>query len=266
MNDRQTPLLSGERLDEINEDLRLIAKRDGLTFGTDAYLLAAYVRKSPRAEAVDLGSGTGVIPLLLLARGKVRRVIAVEIQPEFVGLIGRNAALNGMEDRIFPIHGDVRAFPAGEDLSRLRKVSVVTANPPYLTDRSGKRNEKDEKFLARHEVCGTIADFCACAGRLLQDGGKFYCVWRPDRLTDLVSALRGAGLEPKRMTFVHADEGSEPCLCLTEAVKGARASLRVTPPLFLYEPLDRQPDRSASRVLTAEARGIYDACDFSREE
>ncbi|MBQ7335501.1 MAG: methyltransferase [Clostridia bacterium] len=249
-------LAEDERLDEVNESIRLIQKKHGLTFGTDAYLLAAYVRKMPRADAVDLGSGTGIIPLLLLAKEKVRTVHAVEIQPQFAELIAKNASLNGVSDRLHPLCADVRTLrPA--DFGH--EVALVVSNPPYMKTASGKRNEHDEKFIARHEVCGNISDFCACAGRILKHGGRFVCVWRPDRLTELLNAMHSSHLEPKRMTFVHADGSAPPSSVLIEAVKGAAPSLQVTPPLFLYLP---QTDSAATRELTPEAKKIYGTCSF----
>jgi tRNA1Val (adenine37-N6)-methyltransferase len=124
---------------------------------------------------------------------------------------------------------------------------------------SGKRNESDEKYIARHEVCGNIADFCASASRLLKHGGKFVCVWRPDRLTDLLSAMHDARLEPKRMTFVHADAESEPCSVLIEAIKGGAPSVRVSKPLILYE---AHTEGEKARRLTPTAKKIYNTCSF----
>ena len=249
-------LLPDERIDEVNEHLRLIQKKQGLTFGTDAYLLSAFVRPMPRARAVDLGSGTGIIPLLLTAKNKVASAVAVEIQPSFSDLIQRNAALNRLSDRISPMCKDLRSLSpdciGGE-------VDLVTANPPYMRCDSGKRNQADEKYIARHEVCGGIEDFCLCAAKLLKHGGRFVSVWRPDRLSELFSALHQAKLEPKRMTLVYADPESEPSMVLTEAVKGAAPAMRVTPPLILHAPTE---DRSGARPLSREAQEIYDQCLF----
>ena len=247
-----------ERLDEINEQLRLIQKKNGLTFGTDAYLLSAFVRSAPRAHCVDLGSGTGVIPLLLCSRNKVKDCCAVEIQPEFASLIARNAALNEMEARISPVCADVREL---RDLQSSigHEVDVVTANPPYMRADSGARNRDDEKYIARHEVAGGIDDFCAAAARLLRSGGVFYSVWRPDRLSALMSALSRHRLEPKRMLFVHADENSEPSVVLTEARLDGAPSLKILPPLFLHS-ADSRAERS--RPLTARAHRVYDTMEL----
>ena len=245
-----------ERLDSVNFGIRLIQNKNGLTFGTDAYLLAAFVRSSPRARAVDLGSGTGIIPLLLLATKKVHSVTAVEVQPTFGELIARNASINGMEDRLRPMLCDVRELKTD---ALGFEADLVISNPPYMRCDTGRRNEHDEKYIARHEVLGGITDFCAAAGRILKHGGRFVCVFRPDRLSELFFAMRTANLEPKRMTFVHADEKSEPSSVLIEAIKGAAPSLRVSPPLFLYLPVTNEKD---TRELTPTAQKIYDNCRF----
>lgn len=249
-------LLDDERLDEVNEHIRLIQKKQGLTFGTDAYLLAAYIRSQPSAHAVELGGGTGIVSLLLLAKNKVKRITAVEIQESFAELIGKNAAINGFSERLTPLCRDLRDLRSC-DLGG--EVPLVFSNPPYMTTDSGKRNLHDEKYIARHEVHGGISDFCATASKLLKYGGHYVCVWRPDRLTALLNGMRDFGLEPKRMTFVHADRQSDACAVLVDAQKGASPSLKLTPPLILYT--DRDPAQK-TRTLTPDARKIYDTCSF----
>ena len=245
-----------ERLDEVNERIRLIQKRHGLTFGTDAYLLAAFIRPQPYAQAVELGSGCGIISLLLCAKDKLRTVTAVEVQPSFAELTARNAALNGYSDRIRVLNADLRRLtadhPGGE-------VNLVFANPPYLKANSGMPNRAAEKDIARHEVCGGIRDFCAAASRLLRTGGRFACVFRAERLADLFGAMRANRLEPKRMVMVHSDADSPPCLVLTECVKDAAPSLRVLPALMLYH---RRSSAESRRTLTAQAEAIYQTCSF----
>lgn len=256
MVDFEYALSPDEQIDEVNEQLRLIRRKNGLTFGTDAYLLSAFTRPQPNERAADLGSGTGILALLLLARNKAKTVAAIEIQEAFADLIRRNATINGMSDRITAYQKDVRDVRP-EDVGG--ELALVVSNPPYMRTTSGKRNEHDEKFIARHEVMGGIKDFCNAAARLLKHGGRFVCVWRPDRLTELLDAMHGARLEAKRMVFVHADTIAEPSAVLVEAVKGASPSLRILPPLFLYE--DRR-EGETKRVLTARAKKIYDTCDF----
>lgn len=253
-------LFPDERLDEVNENLRLIQKKDGLTFGTDAYLLSAFVRPMPSSFAVELGGGTGIVSLLLAKAGKVGSIAAVEIQPSFAGLIGRNAALNGLSERIDPICKDLREIGTKDFPTT---PALVVANPPYLAENSGKTNRAPEKGIARHECFGDIFDFCACAGRLLGSGGRFLTVWRAERLSDLYAALRENRLEPKRTVFVHSDALSSPCMVLTEAVKDASPGLRVLPPLFLYEPDNNK--KGGSRKMTPAAAKIYASCAFEKD-
>lgn len=250
-------LADDERLDEVNEQIRLIQKKQGLTFGTDAFLLAAYVRPSTNAVAVELGGGTGIVSLLLASKKKAKRITAIEIQPVYAELIERNTALNGFSniDTLCENVCNLTPTMLGHE------VDLVVSNPPYMKCNAGKRNDADEKYIARHEVCGRIADFCAAAGRILKHGGRFVVVWRPDRLSELFAALLEARLEPKRMTFVHADTEAEPCMILLEAIKGGAPSMRISPPLFLYQPINGQ----SKRILTPEAQKIYDECCFPNE-
>lgn len=257
MQEQNIPLLNDERIDRVNEDILLIQKKEGLTFGTDAFLLASFVRPEPSSHGVDLGSGSGVLPLLLLTKGKVASMTAIEVQPAFADLIRRNASLNKQDPLIRVLEADLREVSA-KDLGK--EADLLLSNPPYMKADSGKQNRVWEKNLARHEIAGDIFDFCAAANRLLKYGGRFYLVYRPDRLTDLFSALREQRFEPKRMTLVYPDEKSEPCLVLVEAVKGAAVSLRVTRPLFLYT---TDSKNKQTRELTKDAQRIYDTGSFA---
>lgn len=257
---QQHELQSDERLDEVNEQIRLIQKKQGLTFGTDAYLLAAFIRPDPRARAVDLGSGTGIIPLLLCAKEKVKEITAVELQPSFADLIRRNTMLNGMEDRIRVCNEDVRQLSVS---AFGHEVELVCANPPYLKTNAGKSNRAQEKEIARHEVYGGIYDFCAAASRLLKTKGRFACVFRTERLSELFEAMRENRLEPKRMVMVHPDASAPPCMVLVEAVKDAAPALCVEPPLILYTPHE---SGEASRRMTPQAAEIYRTCSFPTRE
>lgn len=246
-------LRTNETLDQVNEQLQLIQRKDGLRYGTDAYLLAAYVRPAASARAVDLGSGSGIIPLLCLARGKFAHAYAVEVQEDFADIIGRNAALNHLGERLTPICTDLRELRAA-DLGG--EVSIVTANPPYMKTNAGKRNESDAKYIARHEVKGGVDDFCAAAARVLKHGGSFYVVWRPDRLSELMESLLRYGLEPKRMSLVQNDENTEPSMVLIEAKKGAAHGLRLSPTLILTQ----------NGAQSKRAEQIYRTCSWSESD
>ncbi|MBO5306324.1 MAG: methyltransferase [Clostridia bacterium] len=241
-----------EKIEKVNENINLISKKDGLTFGTDAFLLAAYMGKAPSALAVDLGSGTGILPLLLLAKQKIKKAVAVEVQEAFGDLIVRNAALNQMSNKLELLRCDLRELPS--KALPAENADFVLSNPPYMKADSGKANESEAKFIARHEICGGIGDFCRAAASLLKYGGKFYCVYRPDRLVDLFDAMRRNSLEPKRMTLVHATARSAPSIALVEAKKGASPSLILTRPLFLT--------KEDKVTQTEDTKRIYETCSF----
>ena len=249
-------VLSDERLDYVNEKITLIQKKNGLTFGTDAFLLASYIKENKRARAAELGAGTGIISLLCAAREKLGIIYAFEVQEGFYDITKRNVANNRLDGIVIPLLADVRDVNASDTDGEL---DVVFANPPYMKVSSGKRNDADEKFIARHEVMGNIDDFCAAAARLLKHGGKFYVVWRPDRLIDLISSLRAHKLEPKQMTFVHSDALAEPSMALISATKGGKSDIKVTAPLFLHE--DTAND-GGKRELSKRAQEIYDTLKF----
>ena len=249
-------LLEDERIDDINENLRIIQKKQGLTFGSDTYLLSAFIKEQKSARAADLGSGTGIASLLCAAREKFAHIYAIEIQESFCDLIKRNTALNRFDGIITAINADVRdAKPSHTD----GELDAVFCNPPYMKVNAGKRNEADEKYIARHEVFGGIYDFCSAAARLLKFGGRFYCVYRPDRLSELMDAMQKAKLEPKRMTFVHPDRFTSPSAVLVEAKKGAAPSMKLTAPLIIHE--EKATDGGA-REMTDLAKKIYDKCSF----
>lgn len=240
---------------KINENLTLSQNSRGLTFGTDAYLLSAFVSGGSKKRAADLGSGTGVISLLCQSRSKFAHVYAIEVQESFASLIEHNSRENQLDGKITAIHSDLRKINASHTGGEL---DCVFANPPYMKADSGKRNQHDEKFIARHEVFGGIEDFCACAYRLLKHGGKFCTVWRPDRLTDLLCALRANRLEPKVMIFIHAYPSAPPSMVITEAVKGGASGNKLYPPLYLSDSLEN----SKNSILSSDAQKIYDTCSF----
>lgn len=221
-------LADNERIDLVNDSLSLIQKTDGLTFGTDALLLGGYVT-GKYGYGIELGGGSGIISLLLLTREKVGRIDALEVQPTYADLIRRNAELNGLSDRLTAHSLDIR------DFSPEREADIVFTNPPYMKSDSGRANSLSAKNIARHEICGDIYDFMREGARMLKFGGILAAVYRPDRLADIMAAMRDAGVEPKRMTLVYADAKSEPSMALIEAKKGAKSSMLLTRPLIIYE-------------------------------
>ncbi len=221
-------LRENERLDRVNDDIELIQRTDGLTFGTDALLLASYIEPGAR-RALEIGGGTGIISLLCLARGRFDTVECCEVQELFADIIKRNAEHNGFSERLTVKNADIRELETKEPFD------AVFTNPPYMRSTSGRANENPGKNIARHEIHGGIDDFCAAAKRLLRFGGSFYAVYRPDRLCDLISAMKNARLEPKRMTLVHADIQARPSMILIEGRMGGKPALVLTRPLVIYK-------------------------------
>ena len=235
----------------VNDDLKLYQYRDGLTFGTDALLLAAYVRGDSSARAVEFGGGTGIVSLLLAVRRKVRTILSLEAQKEYADLIEKNAAVNGLSDCVSGVYCDLRDKAAcpGENFD------LVVTNPPYLRAGAGFENASDRKNAARRELRGDIFDFCRAAADKLKTGGRFVSVYLPERLSDLLLAMRGAGIEAKRMTVVSSNPAAIPSLVLVEGRRGGAPGLKMTRPLFLY--LDGRHDTPSREMQT-----ILDTGDF----
>ncbi len=220
-------LMPGERIDFVNDDLSLIQKPDGLTFGTDALLLAGYIKGGYKIGA-ELGGGSGIISMLLSVRGKVKNISILEVQEEYCDLVRRNIEYNSLGG-IECIECDVRLWQGGE------KYDVVYTNPPYMGVESGYSNREGKKNIARHEVFGGIYDFLSAAARGLKYGGAFYAVYRTDRLSDLILAMRESKIEPKRMTLIAADTAAIPKLVLIEGKRGAAPGMLTTRGLFIYK-------------------------------
>ena len=225
-------LNNDERINEINERLKLIEKKNGLVFGTDAYLLSAILPSRSRHIGAELGAGSGVVSLLALSKKKCAHIYGIEVQEEFAELCKRNAELNGLNESFTIISKNVKDITPFDTQGEL---DFVFSNPPYMKADSGKANESDQKNIARHEVCADINDFCSCAKRLLKHGGSFYIVYRPDRLADLIFALKSNNLEPKRLTFIHPNSTTPPCLLLISAKLGAKSGMIVAEPIFIYK-------------------------------
>jgi tRNA1(Val) A37 N6-methylase TrmN6 len=219
--------------------------------------LYAYLPKKNRGGlAADLGAGTGILSLLALTGGRANKVYAIEFQSDFAELCQKNASENQLSDRLYPICKDIREL-TDADLEG-QKCDLVFTNPPYLKAECGMHNAATEMDQARREICGTIDDFCAAAGRILRFGGAFFCVYRPDRLSDLFSAMKRAKIEPKRLTWIYPDRESAPCLLLCEGRLGGASGLFVTKPLFLYESKGENPVRQTAVLASIYEKGEFD--------
>ncbi len=217
--------------EQINENITLFQNEGSLAYGTDAYLLSAYIRKQTKEKACELGAGSGVISLLLAARNKLSHITAVEIQTKIAEIAEKNIEINGFSQKIDVLCHDLRV-----PLPSLNGTfGVVFSNPPYMSASSGKLNMNEADSISRHEVHGGIRVFCAAASKLLKYGGLFYAVYRPDRLAELLCACKDNALEPKRMTLVYPTAKHVPCLVLLEAKKNGSEGMIVTKPLIIYK-------------------------------
>jgi len=241
-------LAADERLDEVNEDLVLIQKKNALAFGTDAFLLSAFLRPATRERAVELGCGNGIISLLAATRGRFSHITAVEIQAQMADLAARNVACNHLSDRVLVLESDVRLLNAA---TLGGEVGVVFANPPYMRTDSGAASPYGAKEIARHETKGGIREFAAAAARTLKYGGLFYTVYRPDRIEALFAALREHKLAPKRMVLVQDHPEAPPSMLLLESKLGAAEGLVLLPTLCLHE-------KRGDKALSPRAAAIYE--------
>ncbi len=245
-NWNEVELKEGERLDELQRNGYGIIQDPGrFCFGMDAVLLSGFVRIKPGERVMDLGTGTGILPLLLEAKSEAAHLTGLEIQPDSADMATRSVRLNGLEEKIRIVQGDIRE---AADLFPAASFDVVTCNPPYMIGGHGLKNPDAPKAVARHEVKCTFQDVVRAAAWLLRPGGGFFLVHRPFRLAEIMVTLCKAAMEPKRLKMVHAFADREPNMVLLEARKGGRSRLTVEKPLIIY----REPS-----VYTEEICDIY---------
>ena len=239
-------LREGERLDDLQRGgLRIIQNKDKFCFGVDAVLLSGYAIVKPGEAVLDIGTGTGVIPILLTAKTKGARFTGLEIQKESAALAERSVKLNGLSGLVDIICGDICRCDA---LLPDRSYDVITCNPPYMINKHGLISGSYEKAAAKHELLCTFEDIARESARILKAKGRLYLIHRPFRLADVFESLRRHRLEPKRMRMVQSYIDTEPVMVLIEAVKGGRPRLQVEKPLIIYE---------AVNVYTQEVYEIY---------
>lgn len=226
-------LYEDERIDDLQRnELRIIQKTDGFCFGMDAVLLSGFARVREGESAVDLGTGTGIIPILLSAKTEGKHFTGLEIQTAVADMASRSVRLNGIEDRISIVQGDIKE---ASQLFGKASFDVVTSNPPYMNDAHGLKNPDLPKAIARHEVLCTLDDVVREAAMLLRPGGRFYMVHRPHRLVEIIAAMRMYKLEPKRMKLVHPFVDKDANMVLIEAFRGGRSMMKVEAPIIVYK-------------------------------
>jgi len=220
-----------ERVDDLQcEGYHIIQDPKRFCFGIDAVCLSNFAKIKRGETVLDLGTGTGIIPILLCAKTEGRHFIGLEIQEESVDMARRSVEMNNLSHRISIDLGDIKN---GANLYPPNHFDAITANPPYMNQGGGVPNENNAKAIARHEIACHLADIVTLSARLLKTGGRLYMVHRPHRLTDIICILRRTGMEPKTVQFVQSSPDHEPSLVLIEAVDHGKPMVKVLPALLL---------------------------------
>ncbi len=225
-------LKDNERLDDLQRNgYRIIQSPDRFCFGMDAVLLTGFAHAGKEDKLLDLGTGTGIIPLLMEAKYGCAHLTGLEIQAESADMAARSVALNGLSDKIDIVTGDIKEadflFPSAS-------FDCITCNPPYMIGNHGLTNPDGPKAIARHEILCSFEDVAGQTARLLKPGGHFFLVHRPFRLTEIITTLVKYKLEPKRMQLVHPYVDREPNMVLIEAVRGGKPRMKVERPLIVF--------------------------------
>ncbi|MCM1561772.1 MAG: tRNA1(Val) (adenine(37)-N6)-methyltransferase [Butyrivibrio sp.] len=237
---------SHERLDELHRNhYYIIQDKDRFCFGMDAVLLSGFAKAKKGEHVLDLGTGTGIIPILLEAKTEGEYFAGLEIQPESADMAVRSVAYNHLEKKIDIVTGDIK------DASKLFGASsfdVITTNPPYMIGQHGIKNDADCKAIARHEILCSLDDVLRESAKILKPSGRFYMVHRPFRLAEIFCKMVEYGIEPKRMRLVYPFVDKEPNMVLIEGLRGGKSRITVEKPLIVY----REPG-----VYTDEIYEIY---------
>lgn len=226
-------LKSGERLDDLQiKGYKIIQNPETFCFGMDAVLLSSFAKAKEKERVLDLGTGTGIIPILMDAKSKSTDFSALEIQKDSVDMARRSISFNGQQERIRVYEGDIKEATKlfGKD-----SFHVVTTNPPYMTNQHGLKNPNLPKAIARHEVLCSLDDIIRESAGLLKENGRFYMVHRPFRLSEILVNMTKYRIEPKRMRLVYPYTDKEPNMVLIEGLKGGRPRITLEPPLIVYK-------------------------------
>lgn len=236
----QNSLKPGERIDELNRNgYQIIQDKNRFCFGMDAVLLSGFAKVKTGETVLDLGTGTGIIPILLEAKTDGAHFTGLEIQPDSADMARRSVALNGLEQKVDIVTGDIK------DASKLFGASsfdVITTNPPYMIGQHGLQNPDEAKAIARHEVLCTLEDIMRESSKLLKPKGRFYMVHRPFRLSEIFCCMTKYGIEPKRMKLVHPFIDKEPNMVLIEGLHGGNPRMTVEKPLIVYKEQGKYTD------------------------
>lgn len=233
MKNKEGILKPEERFDDLQRNgYKIIQHPNKFCFGMDAVLLSGFVHVKLGEAAIDLGTGTGIIPILLEAKTKGKRFVGLEIQEESADMANRSVIYNELQDRIQIVHGDIKE---ASTLFGKASFNVVTTNPPYMNDNHGIKNPELPKAIARHEILCSLEDVIRESAYLLKENGRFYMVHRPFRLVEIITIMTKYHLEPKRMKLVCPYQNKEPNMVLIEGLKGGKSGIKIEAPLVVYK-------------------------------
>ncbi len=223
-----------ERIDDLGiKKLKIIQNKEGFCFGIDSVLLSDFAKNIKKDSLVlDLGTGTGIIPILLCGKTDLKKVIGVEIQEEVYNMAKKSIKLNNLENKFEIINENILNL---EKIYKENTFDVITTNPPYKKIDTGILNENKKKIVSRHEITASLEDFLKVSKRLLKDKGKFYMVHRPERLVDIIYNMRKYKIEPKTIRFVFSNKNKEPKLVLIKGIKNAKPFLKIEKNLYIYD-------------------------------
>lgn len=213
-----------ETIEDLGNGFRIIQGSDEFRFGTDAVKLSDFAVIHTSDRVMDLCTGTGIIPVLLHKKQPTSSIVGLEIQEQMAAMAQRSVKLNNLTDKIEIVQGDVRNI---RELFPAESFQVVTCNPPYMKNNTGKQNERESVTIARHELLCNLSDCVEAASYLLPSGGRFYMVHRPERLADILSVMRAKNVEPKRLTLFAGGKGKVPRLLVIEGQKNRNSGLIV---------------------------------------
>lgn len=229
-----------ERIDDLHRNgYKIIQNPNKFCFGIDAVLLSGFANVKKNETSLDLGTGTGIIPILLEAKTQGEKFVGLEIQQESVDMAKRSVKLNSLEHKVEIVEGDIKQATA---LFKPSSFDVITSNPPYMNNGKGLTNTLVPKAIARHEILCTLEDVISAASKLVKVGGRFYMVHRPHRIADIICLLRQYKLEPKRIRFVHPYIDKEPNMVLIESTRHGKSMMKIEPPLIVYKDKNEYTD------------------------
>ena len=227
-------LYDDERIDDLEfKGLKIIQNEKGFCFGIDSVLLSDFAKNiKDNSMVLDLGTGTGIIPILLCGKTNLKEVIGVEVQEEVANMAKRSSKLNNLQDRFKILNDNILNL---NKYYKNQTFDVIITNPPYKKKNSGVINDDKRKLISRHEITASLEDFIRVTKDLLKDKGEFYMVHRPDRLVDILYFLRKYKIEPKEIRFVFSNKDKPPKLVLIKAVKNANEFLKIDENLYIYD-------------------------------